>query len=58
MLCLEFIVVTATVDVVQCYCFAFEVIVVTTAVGIVQWFCVVCGVFCGDSYRRYCAMLL
>ena len=32
--------VTATVDIVQCYCVVLELIVVTETVDIVQWFCI------------------
>ena len=31
--------VTATVDIVQCYCVLLEFIVVTATVDIVQWYC-------------------
>ena len=58
MLCVEFIVVKATVDIVQSYCFVLKFIVVTATEVIVQWFCVVCGVYCGDSNSRYSAMVL
>ena len=44
MLCVEFIVVTATVDIVQWYCVVCGVIVVTATVDIVQCYCFVCGV--------------
>jgi len=37
----EFIVLTATVDIVQSYCVVLEFIVVTATVVIVQWYCVV-----------------
>jgi len=37
----EFIVVTATVAIVQCFCVVLEFIVVTATVDIVQWSCVV-----------------
>jgi len=57
-LCLEFIVVTATVDVVQCYCVLLEFIVVTATIGILQWYCVLCGIYCGYRISRYSAMVL
>jgi len=53
-----FIVVTATVDIVQWYCIVLELILVTTTVDIVQCYCVVCGVYFGDSNSRYSAMVL
>jgi len=46
-LCVEFIVITTTVDIMQCFCVEFEFIVVTAAVDIEHWYCVVCGVYCG-----------
>jgi len=46
-LCVELIVVNATVEIVQCYCVVLEIIVVTATVDIVQWYCVVFGVYCG-----------
>ena len=57
-LCVEFIVVTATVNIVQSYYVVLEFIVVTATVDIVQWYCVVCGVYCVDSNCRYSAMVL
>jgi len=57
-LCVEVIVVTATVDIVQCYCVVLEFIVVTATVDIVQWYCVVCADYCGYSNSRYSAMVL
>ena len=53
MLCLEFIVVTATVDIEQWYCVVLEIIVVTATVDIVQCFSVLCGGYCGDKNSRY-----
>ena len=58
MLCVEFFVVTATIDIVQYYCVVLEFIVDTAKVDIVQCYCVVCGVYCGYSNSRYSAMLL
>jgi len=46
-LCVEFIEVTTTVDIVKWYCDVMEYIVVTATVYIVQRYCVVCGVYCG-----------
>jgi len=40
-LCVEFILVTATVDIVQCYCVVLYVILVTATVDVLQWYCVV-----------------
>jgi len=57
-LCVEIIVVTATVDTVQRYCVVLEISVVTTTVDLEQWYCVVCGVYCGYMKSRYRAMLL
>jgi len=54
----EFTAVTATVDIVQCYCVVLEFIVVTATVDIVQWYCVFCGVYCVYSNSRYSAMVL
>jgi len=52
-------VVTATVDIVQWFCFVFEeIIVVTATVDIVKWCCVVCGVYCGYSNSRYIVVVL
>ena len=45
MLCVEFIVLTATVGIEQCYCVVLEFIVVTATVCIVLWFFVVCEDF-------------
>ena len=58
MLCVEFIVVTATDDIVQWYCVVCGVFVVTETVYIVQYYYVVCGVYCGESNCRYSATLL
>ena len=58
MLCLEFILVTATVDIVQWYCVVLEFIVFTATVDIVQWFYVVCGVYCGYSNSRNSAIVM
>jgi len=57
-LCVEFILVTATVDIVQWYCVVLQVFVVTATVDIKQWYGVVCGDYCGYSNSRYRAMLL
>ena len=46
MFCVEIILVTAAVDIVQLYRGVLEFIVVTATVDIVQWYCVVCGVYC------------
>ena len=46
MLCVEFIVVTETEVIVQCYSVLLAFIVVTATVDIVQWYCVVCGDYC------------
>jgi len=54
----EFIVVTATVDIVQLYCFVCGVISVIATLDIVQWYCVLCGVYCGYSNIRYRVMVL
>ena len=43
----KFIVVSATVDIVQRYSVCVELIVVTATVDIVQLYFVVCGVNCG-----------
>jgi len=51
-------VVTARVDIVQCYCIVLEYFVVTATVDIVQWYCVVCGVYCGFRNSRYSTMVL
>ena len=40
MLCVEFIVVRATVNIVQWYCVVLEFIAVIASVPIVQWYCV------------------
>jgi len=58
MLCVEFIVVTATVNIVQCYCVVFGVYCGYSKVDIVQWYRVVCGVYCGYSNSRYRAIVL
>ena len=59
MLCVETIGVTATVDIVQCYCVVcVEFIVVTATADIVKCYCVVCGVYFGYSNSRYSAMIL
>ena len=58
MFCVEIIVVTATVDIEQCYFVMLEFIVVTATVYIVQWYCVVCGVYFVYSSSRYIAMIL
>ena len=58
MLCVELIVVTATVEIVQSYCVVLQVIAVTGTVDIVKCFCVVCGMFCGYSNSRYSAMIM
>ena len=47
MLCVELIVVKATVEIVQWYCVVLEYIVVTATVDIVQRYCDVLGVYCG-----------
>ena len=47
MLCVEFILVTATVDIVQSYCVVLEFIVVKATLDIVQWYCVDVGDYCG-----------
>ena len=57
-MCVEFIVVTGTVDIVQWYCVVLVFIVVSATVDIVQWYCVVCGVNCGYSNIGYSAMFL
>jgi len=57
-LCVDFIVMTATVDIVQWYFVRLDFIAVTARVDIVQWYCVVCGVYCGYCNSRYSAMLL
>jgi len=47
-MCVEHLVVTAAVRIVQCYCVVwFDFIVVTASVGIEKWNCVVCVVYCG-----------
>jgi len=52
-------VITATVDLVQCYSVVcVEFIVIRATVDIVQLYCVVCGVYCGYSNSRYSAMVL
>jgi len=56
--CVEFIVVRATVNIVQWYCVVLEFIAVISSVVIVQWYCVVCGVYCGYNNSRYRAMIL
>jgi len=57
--CVEFIVVKATVVIGQWYCVVcVEIIVVKATVDIVQWCCVVCGVYCGWSKSRYSAIVL
>jgi len=59
MLCVEFIVVTATVDIGQWYCVVcVEYIVVTATTDIVKWYCVVCRDYCAYNNRRYSAMVL
>jgi len=58
-ICVEFIGVRATVDIVQLYSVVcVEFIVVTASVDIVQWYCVVSGFYCGYSNSRYRAMVL
>jgi len=56
--CVEFILVRATVVIVQSYCVVLEFIVVTATVDIVQWYFVVCRAFCGYSNSRNSAMVL
>jgi len=56
--CVEFIFVTETVDVLQCYCVDLEFIVVTATIVIIKCYCVLCGVCCGYSNSRYSAMFL
>jgi len=56
--CVEFILVTATFDIVQWYCVLFGVLVVTATVVIVKWYCDVCEVYCGYSNSNYSAMVL
>jgi len=57
-LCVEFIVVTATVVIVQWYCVVgVEFIVVTPRVDIVQWYGFACGIYCGYSNSRYSAIV-
>jgi len=57
--CVEFIVISATVDIVQWYCVVcVEFIEVTGKVDIVQWYCVVYGAYCDYSNSRYSAMVL
>jgi len=47
-LCVEFILVSATVGIGQWYSVVcVDFIVVKATVDIVQWYCVVCGVYCG-----------
>ena len=58
MLCVDFIVVTAAVDIVQWYCVVLEFIVVTATVDRVHWYCILCGVYCGYSNISYNAMVL
>ena len=58
MLCVTFIVVTATADIVLEYCVLLEIVVVTETVDIVQSYCEVCGVYCGYINSRYSAMVL
>ena len=54
-----FIVVKATVEIVQwCCVLCVEFIVVTATVDIVQWYSAVCGVYCVYSNSRYSAMVL
>ena len=57
-LCVEFIVVTATVDIVQCYCVMCGVYCGYSNINILQWYCVLCGHYCGYSNNRYSAMVL
>ena len=57
-LCVEFIVVTAKVDLVECFCVILEFIVVTATLDIVQWYCVMCGGSCVYSKSSYSAMIL
>ena len=52
MLFLEFILVKATVDIVQCFCVILEICLVTATVDIVQCYCVVCGFYFGYSNSR------
>ena len=58
MLCLEFIILTETVGIVQSYCVVLEIIMVTATVDIVLLYCVVCGVYFGDNNSRYSAKVL
>jgi len=52
-------VVTATVDIVQCYFDVWEEFLVVTAPVIIgQWYCVVCGDYCGYSTSRCSAMVM
>ena len=58
MLCVAFIVVKSTVDIVQCYFVVLEFIEVTATVYIGQWFCVECEVYSRDRSSRYSAIVL
>ena len=58
MFCLEFILVTATVDIVQWYSVCVEYFVDIATVDIVQWYCVLCVVYCVYSNSRYSAKFL
>ena len=58
MLCVEFFVVTAKIDIVQWYCVVLKIIVVTAILDIVQCSCVVCGNYCGYSKSSYSAIVL
>ena len=58
MLCVEFILVTATLDIVQWYCVVLKFIVVTASINIVHLYCVVCGVYCSYSNSSYSAMVV
>ena len=57
-LCVEFIVVKATVDIVQWYCVVRSFFVVITTIFSVQCYCVVCEAYCGYCNSRYIAMVL
>ena len=50
--------VTATIDIVLCYCDVLEFILVTATEVIVQCYCVVFGVNCGHNNSRCSAMVL
>ena len=59
MLCLEFIVVTASVNILQCYSVVcVEFIVVTAKFDVWQLCFVVCVVYCRYNNSRYSAIVL